>query len=238
MPLSAPTEGDAVTPEPLVLPFRHGPFRNLSYLVACLETGEAAVIDPAWDTAAILEAATSRGLRITHVLLSHGHDDHTHGVAHLVETTGATVFVHQAELADLRRSFAGPVSQAAGESDVSLGRLSLRILHTPGHSPGSLSYLCGSHLFTGDTLMVGAMGRPAPGHEAVTGLWHSVANVLHSLPPGSIVHPGHDAGPSQVSTLAEQFARIPALRAESLEAFIDAMERETGRIIGRPWAKI
>lgn len=212
----------------IVLPFRHGPFWNFTYLLACAATGEAAVIDPAWDVAAVIDTATSRGLRISTVLLTHGHSDHSHGTEDLVRQTGAAVVAHAAELPELRRLYGGPVVEVAGDESLRLGEVPLRILHTPGHSQGSVSILAGGQLFTGDTLAVGAVGRPGPGSEAVEALWTTVDRVLRSLPGDTIIRPGHDAGPSPSSPLGEQLARVAALSATTFSDFARELQRGAG----------
>ncbi len=221
--------------EPLILPFRHGPFRNVSYVVACPVTRRAVAIDPAWETAAMLAAVVAEGLELTAILLSHGHHDHVHGVHELVAATGARVFAHADEPpAELRKTYAGPLFEASPGDLVEVGRLQVRLLHTPGHTAGSLSVLAGGHLFSGDTMMIAGMGRPGPGIESVAAMWESVTGVFLGLDGEVVVHPGHDSGPAATATMAEQHARIPALRARSFDEFVDAMEKETGRILREP----
>ena len=215
-------------PGVLVVPFRHGPFWNFSYLLACEATGEAAVIDPAWDAPRIAEESAKRGLRITTVLLTHSHSDHANGVAELVSATGARLFAHEAEANELRAHFTGPFEALANETTLAVGGLRVKSLHTPGHSPGSLSFLVEGRLFAGDTLHVGGVGRPGPGRDAVESLWES-ARSLRALPGETVLHPGHDEGPSAASTLEHELARVEALRAESYPAFVEALERATGR---------
>lgn len=236
-PLGAPrhmlaVEGDVADIEPLILPFRHGPFRNVSYLLACPETRRAMAIDPAWDTDVMLATLEAEGFELEAVLLSHGHHDHVHGVHDLVAATGASVFTHRDErLDEVRKTYAGAISAVASDDEVEIGRLRARVLHTPGHTGGSISAFCGSHLFPGDTMMVSGMGRPGPGVESVAAMWESVVGVFQGLAGDVVVHPGHDSGPAATITMAEQIMRVAALRARTFDEFVDAMERETGRIL-------
>ncbi len=212
----------------IVLPLRHGPFWNFTYLVACGATGEAAVIDPAWDVTAVIDTAKSHGLRISTTLLTHGHSDHAHGVEDLVRQTDARVLAHAAELPELRRLYGGPVVEVSDNETLALGEVPLRVLHTPGHTAGSVSILADGQLFTGDTLAVGAVGRPGPGPESVEALWQTVNGVLRSLPGDTIVRPGHDAGPGPHSALGDERDRVPALRATSFADFATEIQRGVG----------
>lgn len=212
----------------VVLSFRHGPFWNFTYLVACPETGEAVVIDPAWDIASVVDTADARGFRISTLLLTHAHSDHAHGTEDLARLTGAAVIAHAAELPELRRLYSGAVTEISGEETLQVGAVPLRLLHTPGHSEGSISILADGLLFTGDTLAVGSVGRPGPGDEALEAMWNTVDRVLRQLPGETVVRPGHDSGPSPSSPLGEQRALVPALTATSLADFAVEIQRGAG----------
>lgn len=203
----------------LVVRLRHGPFWNNSYLVGDPASGTALAIDPAWDISALLAAATGYGLRIVASAVTHAHHDHAHGLAELVAVTGATVLVHQDDAADLAAVYGGPAIPLAHDDRPDAGGLPLRWLHTPGHTAGSASLLVGRALFTGDTLMVGALGRAGPFADAEAALWHSVRAVYAALPDDVIIYPGHDAGPRPASTLAEERRANPALSAATFAAF-------------------
>ncbi|HEY5476072.1 MAG TPA: MBL fold metallo-hydrolase [Tepidiformaceae bacterium] len=212
----------------VVLPFRHGPFWNFTYLLACPQTGEAAVVDPAWDIASVVDMADARGFRISTLLLTHAHSDHAHGTEDLVRRTGAAVIAHTAELPELRRLYRGAITEVAGDESMQIGAVSLRLLHTPGHSEGSISILADGQIFTGDTLAVGSVGRPGPGDEALEALWNTVNGVLRQLPDETVVRPGHDSGPSPSSPLGEQRVLVPALAATSLADFAAEIQRGAG----------
>jgi glyoxylase-like metal-dependent hydrolase (beta-lactamase superfamily II) len=216
----------------LVLPFRHGPFWNFSYLVACSESREAAVIDPAWDVPAMLLAANVNQLEINTVLLTHTHSDHINGLAAMVAATDARVVVHGAELAALPPTAWPRVDVISGDEPFAMGNVPLQLLHTPGHSPGSLAILADGHVFSGDTLHVGGVGRPGPELDSLEALWESLRGKLTLLPDETILHPGHDEGPSATSTLGIERQRVAALTAGSFRDFVRAMERSTGRTLG------
>ncbi len=211
----------------IVAAFRHGPLWNFSYLIACEETREAAVIDPAWDVPAILEAAEQRGLHISMALLSHNHSDHANGLRDLVAATEARALAHAGDERGLRPHFERAHTFQSGEA-FELGDLALEALGSPGHTPGSVTFRIAGRIFTGDTLAVGSPGTPGPEAGALEALWESTT-ILRSLPAGTLIHPGHDSGVTPQANLAAELERNPALRATSLEEFRAAVERATGR---------
>lgn len=210
----------------LVVRLRRGPFWNNSYLVGSHAAGVAVVIDPAWDVPAILAAARDRQVRIVAAAVTHAHHDHAHGLAELVETTGATVYVHHDDASDLMATYEGLVVALEHGAEMDVGGLAPRLLHTPGHTPGSASLLVGAALFTGDTLMVGMLGRTGPALDAEEALWHSVRAVYAPLPGHVTIYPGHDAGPCPTATLAEERERNAALSATTFSEFVRRL-RET-----------
>jgi len=218
--------------EPIIIPFRHRPLWNFSYVLACPETREAAVIDPAWDVASILRAADSAGLDIRTILLTHSHSDHANGVAELVEATGARVFLHSDEQAGLAALYQGPTETFASAERWKLGRLDVQLLPTPGHTTGSMSIWAAGHLFSGDTLQIGSVGRPAQDPGAIEALWESLRVEVLCLDDATVIHPGHDEGPSPTSTLGEERLRNRALSAVTLEEFKAGVERASGWSFG------
>jgi glyoxylase-like metal-dependent hydrolase (beta-lactamase superfamily II) len=214
-----------------VVTFRHGPFWNFSYLLACSTTGEAAVIDPAWDAAAMLAAVARLGVRVSSVFLTHAHSDHANAVQAIVDATGARVFAHEAEAMSLAEHYSGDFEAPGDGSAISIGGAEAAILWTPGHSAGSVSVLADGRLFSGDTLAVGSVGRPGPEREALDGLWESTKQ-LARLPAETVIHPGHDEGATRSSTVGLELARGGAFGARRFEEFVQALERSTGRSHG------
>ena len=212
-----------------VVRLRHGPFWNFSYILACLETREAAVIDPAWDVAGILESAAARGWAIKSVFLTHSHSDHTNGAGVLAETTGARIFARVEDAAELRLLFDSDPVTFGSDAVLNVGDIPVTAMHSPGHTRGSVSFLAGGHLFAGDTLNVRGPGTPGPEPGALEQLWQSTVDVLGGLPDETVLHPGHDSGPSPDSLLGRERRENPGLRARSLAEFVEAVERSTGR---------
>jgi glyoxylase-like metal-dependent hydrolase (beta-lactamase superfamily II) len=191
----------------LIERFVSGPVETNAYLVGDEASGEALVIDAPWEcTAAVQAAAAAHGLTIRQIVDTHGHWDHIADNAALVAATGAPLAVHAADadrLADpqsrlLQLPFTIPPSTpdrllAAGDT-VTLGPYTFEVIHTPGHTPGSICLYEDAQgvLFSGDTLFDQGMGRTdLPGGDELQ-LYTSLKH-LANLPPDTQVFPGHGA---------------------------------------------
>ncbi len=210
-----------------------GPMMNFVYIAGCTNTRQAAVIDPAWDIPSIREAAQEMNLRISRVLLTHCHPDHINGLPELVEATNASVHIHFLEAAYMRQmavQFGAPSDFAdlvtrnyapvSDGEEIMLGDLTVRVLHTPGHTPGSVCYLAGGSLFTGDTLFVNACGRvDLPGGDPAA-MWFSLNRKLAALDDGIVIYPGHNYGGRRSSTIGEQRRSNPYMQYASEQDFV------------------
>ena len=210
-----------------------GPMMNFVYLIGCAETKEAAVVDPAWDPGKILELARDSGLEIRHILVTHGHPDHTNALEALLEATDAGIYIHEDEVDYMRevaRGFGmstdfltrreGNIQKITDNTMISVGKLAVQCLHTPGHSPGSVCFLVENCLFSGDTLFVDACGRvDMPGGDPRK-MWWSLNQTLRSLDDKTIVYPGHDYGGSPTSTIGEQKHANPYMNFDSVQRFM------------------
>ena len=170
---------------------------------------EAAVIDPGYEPDIILDALEGKELKA--ILLTHGHFDHVGAVKDIVSETGCQVYLHPADLSMPPQMTAGPLyyTHTYGEGDtLQLADLQLYVMHTPGHTPGSVCLRCQEHIFSGDTLFQGSCGRTdLPGGD-----WKTILQSLKRLAAmdGNYhVHPGH--GPS--TTLAEEKLYNPYMQA-------------------------
>ncbi len=173
-----------------------GMMDNFCYLVGCESTCQALVIDPGADVAAILAAAADEGLTITTIVNTHAHGDHTAGNAQLKAQTGARVMIHTDDAA----GFPGADVFLSDKDQIQMGTLGLKVIHTPGHTPGGICLYADGNLFTGDTLFVGDSGRTdLPGGDRPT-LGASIRRLME-LPEDTVVWPGHDYGPTPSSTL-------------------------------------
>jgi len=175
------------------------------YVVGCEETHDGVVIDPGGHPARILQAIDENALTIRYVLNTHCHFDHMGANRAVVDATGASLAVHPAELALLQAGggaalFGVPVKDSplpdvdleSGQV-LTVGSLQFRVLDTPGHSPGGVTFYLQNEgvAFDGDVLFAGGVGRTdLPGGDWET-LTHSIREVLFTLPEETSVYPGH-----------------------------------------------
>jgi hydroxyacylglutathione hydrolase len=214
---------------------------HASYLVGDEETGTAAVIDPQRDTDQYLAFAAEHALKIKHVFLTHLHADFVAGHLELRDRVGATIYLGAAAKA------AYAFTPLRDGDIVEFGRVRLKALETPGHTPESISILVYDRnasetkphaVFTGDTLFIGDVGRPDlraglgwSANELGSLLFDSLHAKLLALPDQSLVYPAHGAGSlcgkslskETVSTLGEQRRSNYALQPMSKEAFIQVV---------------
>ena len=196
-----------------------GPMQNFVYLVGDPATREAAVVDPAWDVEAILDAARQDGYQIRHAFVTHTHVDHVNGVAPLVEATDARVHVQRDEARRLDVQAAN-VSASDDEQTVRVGQVPVRLIHTPGHTPGSQCLLVGDRLLSGDTLFIGGCGRcDLPGGDAAE-LYRSLTQRLRRLDDGTVLLPGHHYAETPHSSLGQERQRNPFLQPSSVQEFL------------------
>ncbi len=200
-----------------------GNFAVFAYLVGEVG-GEGLVLDPAGDSARIITLAEKRKMTIRYIVNTHAHVDHVMGNADMKAKTGAQIIIHEADaplLTQIPRSmlamFGGKASPPADRTvrdgdTIQVGGAGLRVLHTPGHSPGGMClYLDRQAVFTGDTLFVGAVGRTDFPGCSWTELLHSIQTKLLTLPDDTVVYPGHNYGPAPTSTIGEERLHNPFL---------------------------
>ena len=186
---------------------RAGGDRNFGYLLGDRDTGQGVLIDPSYSPEAFVQRATDQGLRVTHVINTHGHPDHTNGNARAAELTAAPV----AAFAD--SPLIRPDIGLGDEQELAVGGLQFHFLHLPGH--------CADHLvvyepswrivITGDLLFVGKVGGTTNEDDARTE-WASLRRLLDRLPDDATVWPGHDYGVRPSSTIGMERATNPFLR--------------------------
>ena len=195
-----------------------GGFQVFTYIVACPETRKAVVIDPAGEEERVLSLIREEAFLTEYILNTHGHPDHILANEHLKKALSVPTCMHaleiqffsQKEIRDLTAKELG--LEPPGAADVALkegdvlrvGAIEIKVIHTPGHTPGSVCYLVEGNLFTGDTLFVGAAGRTDLVGGSLEMLLDSIENKILNLPKETILWPGHDYGDTPTSTLGRE----------------------------------
>lgn len=181
-----------------------GVYQTNCYICACESTGLAVVIDPGFEADRICSAVDEKKLKIKYIILTHGHPDHVGALADVKRHTGAEILVHAddafmlgpggvsiARLLGMKPVLLEPDRLLSDGDIIEFGRLRAHIIHTPGHTPGSICIKIDDILFTGDTLFAGSIGRTdLPGGDEQQ-LMVSLFQRLKGIDDGIIVYPGH-----------------------------------------------
>ncbi len=196
-----------------------GPMQNFVYLIGDPRTKEAAVVDPAWNVPAILAQAKKDDMKIKHVLVTHHHFDHVNGVEKIVAETDATVRINKNEMPYV--PFKGDHVKGMDSGDeLKIGDITVKFMHTPGHTPGSQCFYVQNHLVSGDTLFINACGRTdLPGGDPEQMYW-SLNHRIKKLDDGVILFPGHNYADAPTATLGEQKRQNPFMMCETLQDFL------------------
>ena len=187
-----------------------GAYQTNTYIFHEENSKTCCVADPGYQADTILDSLAKLGLDLEAILLTHGHFDHVGAVKELAAETGCKVFIHAAESTMPPMMTAGPLyyTHTYGEGDtLRLAGLDISVLHTPGHTPGSVCLLCGSILLSGDTLFAGSCGRTdLPGGDWAT-IRDSLGRIA-SMEADFRVFPGH----GESTTLSREKQYNPYLR--------------------------
>lgn len=198
-----------------------GPMKNFVYLLGDGASDEVAVVDPAWDAAAIRAAAQADGKRLSAIIVSHHHGDHVNGVEPLLAELDLPVYVQRSEHAFSDAVRFGDAVRLVGPGEViRVGGLEVELIHTPGHTPGSQCVHARGALFSGDTVFVNACGRCDFKGGDPEAMHHSLHRVLGALDDGTRLYPGHDYGDVQVSSLGRERAQNPYFQLKALPDFV------------------
>ena len=205
---------------------------NFVYLVGDRETGEAVVIDPAYDIDGLLDLLAADDLRLVGALATHYHPDHVggdmmgysiQGVASLLERTSVPVHVQADEAVWVQRVTGAAetdlVEHVSGDV-VRVGEIPIELIHTPGHTPGSQCFLVDNRLVAGDTLFLEGCGRTdLPGGDPGA-LYESLTQKLAKVPDDATLFPGHlysqEPSASMAETRAHNFVFRPRTQREFL----------------------
>lgn len=213
---------------------------NFVYLVGDDEKRECLVVDPAWDIRGIVDYVAGEEMKLIGALVTHYHPDHiggnifghcVEGLAELMQVLPRPIPIYvnakeregvlkmaQLEGSDLR--------SVHGGDEVIVGAIPVKLLHTPGHTPGSQCFLIGSTLVSGDTLFIGGCGRvDLPGGDAEQ-MYYSLTQILAKLPDDTFLYPGHNYSTSSVSTIGNEKLTNFYLGINSLAAWKRLMSQD------------
>jgi glyoxylase-like metal-dependent hydrolase (beta-lactamase superfamily II) len=217
-----------------------GQMANFAYLIGSHSTREAFLVDPAWSVDVLLDRAAADDMRVVGALATHYHQDHVggeifgmeiEGVARLLARAPVPIYANEHEADGLRKITGASESdlrRVAGGDSLELGPLRIRLLHTPGHTPGSQCFLLEEagqpgRLISGDTLFLGSCGRvDLPGSDPEA-MYHSLTGTLKRLPDDTLVYPGHLYSRDASDTLGNEKRNNPFLRVSSLDQFLAFM---------------
>jgi len=201
-----------------------GAFQENCWVIGNRRTGDAICVDPGDQPDEILAMAKDMGVSIRYIANSHAHIDHVLGVRGVIEATGAKFLLHASDLELLRntassaRRWTGteianppdPDGFLADGDEIDVDGLKARVIHTPGHTAGSVSFYANGILFAGDTLFAGSIGRTdLPGGDTEQEM-ASIVDRLLALPDETIVLPGH----MDQTTIGHERERNPYIRME------------------------
>jgi hydroxyacylglutathione hydrolase len=188
----------------IIRPLPVGPLQANCYIVGCEQTRQAAVIDPGGDSDRILMELAKETLKVTAIVDTHGHFDHIGANKAMKAATGAPLMIHRQDapmLAHLSASAAnwGLRGENSPEPDrlledgdtITFGEITLKVLHTPGHTPGGISLYTPGAVFVGDTLFAGSIGRTDLGGGDFETLITAIRTKLFTLPDETVVYAGH-----------------------------------------------
>jgi glyoxylase-like metal-dependent hydrolase (beta-lactamase superfamily II) len=202
-----------------------GNFAVFAYIVGCPDTGEGVIVDPAAEVDRLVTIANKRGIaRIKYIINTHAHADHAGGNRKLKGLTGAGIVIHKEDAERLTHpsplvlqlfqcEASPPPDRTVTDGElIEFGRRQLKVLHTPGHTPGGICLLADGQVFTGDTLFVGGIGRTDLPGGSFDLLIHSIQTKLVTLPDETVVLPGHNYGVRPSSTIGQEKRSNPFIK--------------------------
>ena len=214
-----------------------GQMANFCYLVGSRSARRAYLVDPAWSIDALLDQAADDGVEVVGALVTHYHQDHVggsvfgmeiEGLARLLERSPMPIHVNEHEadgLIQVTGVSESDLVRRSGGDVFEVGQVRVRLLHTPGHTPGSQCFLVEEAnrpgcLVSGDTLFLGSCGRvDLPGANPED-MYRSLNHVLKELPDSTVLYPGHLYSENPVGSIGEEKRVNPFLRVTSLEQFL------------------
>jgi hydroxyacylglutathione hydrolase len=208
---------------------------NFIYLIGDSDTRECMVVDPAWDVEGILKVVDAQGLTLTGALVTHYHPDHIGGeifgfniggLSDLLAKRPVKIHANREEVEGIKYvtgiSGTDIVSHEGGDR-IQVGGVTITLLHTPGHTPGSQCFLVESRLVSGDTLFINGCGRvDLPGSNPDQ-MYYSLTQVLAKLPDQTVVYPGHNYATVPSSTIGDEKSRNVYMKTKTREDWLRMM---------------
>lgn len=205
---------------------------NFVYLIGDRETREAVIVDPAYDPAGILGILEADGMTCVGMLGTHYHADHVGGSMMGLQVSGAAELLGQTNVplhiqsdeADFVKEVTGlgdaDLALHEGSDSIDVGAIKIELLHTPGHTPGSQSFLVDNRLVAGDTLFLQGCGRTdLPGGNPAQ-LYDSLTKVLSKVPDDAVLFPGHQYSPEPSATMGATRAQNMVFAPTSAEQWM------------------
>ena len=202
-----------------------GPMQNFSYIIGDEKSKEAAVVDAGWEADKLIDICNKKKLKITKIILTHSHYDHAQKVDELASKTNAIVYFHEDDFNEIRRVIKNPnikIHKLKDNDEIKIGKIKIKVIHTPGHTPGAICLLIENKLLTGDTLFVNAIGRTDLAGGDSLQLFESLQK-LKKLDDKIEVYPGHDYGEIPFSTIGGEKKTNPYFKCESKEQFFSLL---------------
>lgn len=205
---------------------------NFVYLIGDRETGEAVVVDPAYDPQGILDVLAADDMRLTGALATHYHADHVGGnlfghgivgISELLELAQVPIHVQADEAEWVAKTTGVPTSELAQHASgdvVRVGEVEITLIHTPGHTPGSQCFLVDGKLVAGDTLFLDGCGRTDLPGSNPEDMYYSLTQRLAQVPDDAVLFPGHLYSEKPSATMAETRSRNVVFRPQSLEQWL------------------
>ena len=199
--------------------------QNFSYIIGDEKAKEAAVVDAGWEIDKLISAANEEKLKINRIILTHSHYDHVQKADELASKVNADVYFHELEFDEIKRTIKNPnikIHKLKNNDEIKIGGIKIKVIHTPGHTPGAACLLFENKLITGDTLFVNAIGRTDLAGGDPVKLFESLQK-LKKLNDGIEVYPGHDYGEIPFSTIGNEKKNNPYFKCDTKEQFLNLM---------------
>jgi hydroxyacylglutathione hydrolase len=191
---------------------------NFSYVIADDITKEAVVVDPSFNANEIIRLVKEQNLNLKYIINTHHHMDHIAGNENISSSFNAKIVAHK-----LTKGHKD-IGVVDGDT-IRIGKVAIKVIHTPGHTPDGICLLADGKLLTGDTLFVGECGRTdLPGGNAEE-MYHSLFDKLMKLDDGIEVYPGHDYGPNPHSTIGIERKTNYTVKKRTLSEFTEFMKQ-------------